>query len=74
MTTRTLTLTGAAVNVMVDPLTGKLLVFGTIAFGDSGVLLIVGGPVSTVAVPFLATFVKGSWKFSVAGAVSVFEI
>jgi hypothetical protein len=46
---------GAAVYENVFPLIAIVLVVGTIASGDSGVLLVVAGPVSTVAVPVAAT-------------------
>jgi hypothetical protein len=47
---------GAAVNENVFPWIGIVLVWGTMAFGELGVLLVVAGPVSTMTVPVLATF------------------
>lgn len=48
---KTLTLMGAALNENVLPLIGKVVLCGTMAFGEAGVLLAVGDPVSTVAFP-----------------------
>lgn len=70
----TLTLTGAAVNDKIFPATAIVLVVGTIALGDCGVLLVVAGPVRTVAVAVAATVLYGSWKVRVDGTVSVFAI
>ena len=61
-------------NENVFPLIEKSLVFGVMASGESGVLLVVGGPVSTMAVPVGATWLKGNRKEIVDAAVSVFEI
>jgi hypothetical protein len=65
---------GAAVNENVFPWIGIVLVWGTMAFGELGVLLVVAGPVSTMTVPVLATFWKGKWKLIVDATVSVLEI
>lgn len=56
------------------PLILKVLFVGTAAFGEAGVLLVVAGAVSTVAIPVWATVLKGRWKVSVDAAVSVFDI